>query len=145
MNAYWISYWRHYTPHYKSHRLDSAFCVPNLSRAATGPTLALNAPWPASFSAHTRYSYSWPSCTLASRWVVSAALSRCASGTNLPSAASSHQHAHDNSSRPIYRKHLMTILRLSCDNATVTIDLRRTSNLQNTLREWVSEWVRGFV
>ena len=33
-----------------------------------------------------------------------------------------------------FTKYLMTILRLSYDNAKVTIDLRRTSNLQNILR-----------
>ena len=33
-----------------------------------------------------------------------------------------------------FTKYLTTILRLSYDNVTVTIDLRRTSNLQNILR-----------
>jgi len=33
-----------------------------------------------------------------------------------------------------FTKYLTTILRLSYDNAKVTIDLRRTSNLQNILR-----------
>ena len=33
-----------------------------------------------------------------------------------------------------FTKYLTTILRLSYDNAKVTIDLRRTSNLQNVLR-----------
>jgi len=33
-----------------------------------------------------------------------------------------------------FTKYLTTILRLSYDNAEVTIDLRRTSNLQNILR-----------
>ena len=35
-----------------------------------------------------------------------------------------------------FTKYLTTILRLSYDNAKVTIDLRRTSNLQNVLRSW---------
>ena len=34
---------------------------------------------------------------------------------------------------PDLQKYLTTILRLSYDNAKVTIDLRRTSNLQNVL------------
>jgi len=38
-----------------------------------------------------------------------------------------------------FTKYLTTILRLSYDNAKVTIDLRRTSNLQNILRR-----VQGF-
>jgi len=33
-----------------------------------------------------------------------------------------------------FTKYLTTVLRLSYDNAKVTIDLRRTSNLQNVLR-----------
>jgi len=33
-----------------------------------------------------------------------------------------------------FTKYLTTFLRLSYDNATVTVDLRRTSNLQNILR-----------
>jgi len=33
-----------------------------------------------------------------------------------------------------FTKYLTTILRLSYDNAKVTIDLRRTSDLQNILR-----------
>jgi len=33
-----------------------------------------------------------------------------------------------------FTKYLTTLLRLSYDNAKVTIDLRRTSNLQNILR-----------
>jgi len=33
-----------------------------------------------------------------------------------------------------FTKHLTTILRLSYDNAKVTINLRRTSNLQNILQ-----------
>ena len=33
-----------------------------------------------------------------------------------------------------FTKHLTTVLRLSYDNVKVTIDLRRTSNLQNILR-----------
>ena len=33
-----------------------------------------------------------------------------------------------------FTKYLTTILRLSYDNAKVTIDLRRTSNLQNMLQ-----------
>ena len=35
---------------------------------------------------------------------------------------------------PIYTQYLTTILRLSYDNAKVTIDLRRTSNLQDISR-----------
>jgi len=38
-----------------------------------------------------------------------------------------------------FTKYLTTILRLSYDNAKVTIDLRRTSNVQNILR-----MARGF-
>ena len=46
-------------------------------------------------------------------------------------------HGHWNFRRPAgarFTKYLTTILRLSYDNAKVTIDLRRTSNLQNVLR-----------
>jgi len=38
-----------------------------------------------------------------------------------------------------FTKYLTTILRLSYDNATVTINLRRTSNLQNS-----SQWMESF-
>jgi len=37
-----------------------------------------------------------------------------------------------------FTKYLTTVLRLSYDNAKVTIDLRRTSNLQNILRKMQS-------
>ena len=33
-----------------------------------------------------------------------------------------------------FTKYLMTVLRLSYDNAKVTVDLRRMSNLQNILQ-----------
>ena len=42
-----------------------------------------------------------------------------------------------------FTKYLTTILRLSYDNAKVTIDLRRTSNLQNIIRRAQGySWVR---
>ena len=42
-----------------------------------------------------------------------------------------------------FTKYLTTILRLSYDNGKVTIDLRRTSNLQNILRRAQGfSWVR---
>jgi len=41
-----------------------------------------------------------------------------------------------------FTKYLTTILRLSYDNAKVTIDLRRTSNLQNILYEGRKAFLR---
>jgi len=42
-----------------------------------------------------------------------------------------------------FTKYLMTVLQLSYDNAKVTIELRRTSNLQNILRRTQGfSWVR---
>ena len=45
-----------------------------------------------------------------------------------------HTHRCPSNTRNRFTKYLTTILRLSYDNAKVTIDLRRTSNLQNILR-----------
>ena len=41
-----------------------------------------------------------------------------------------------------FTNYVTTVLRLSCDNASVTIDLRRTSNLSNILQRMQGQFLR---